>query len=165
VWERLRLRNLLKKGQKMDALAKLANLKILLVDDDPFIRDAMTLAFRQKKFSLVTAETAEEGLKAMHEETFNIIISDFKLPGNNGLTFLKQAIASQPGSIKLLISASGNDEVVSEAYRIGVHDFLQKPFTLETLLATLLMHLDKVEEQKSSIIANTIMPTPLNSGV
>ena len=129
----MHLRNSLKKGQKMDALAKLANLKVLLVDDDPFIRDAMTLAFRQKKFSLVTVETAEEGLKTMHEETFDIIICDLKLPGISGLTFLKQAVVSQPGSIKLLISASGNDEVVSEAYRIGVHDYLQKPFTLETL--------------------------------
>jgi len=155
----------LKKGQKMDALAKLANLKVLLVDDDPFIRDAMTLAFQQKKFSLVTAETAEEGLKAMHAETFDIIICDFKLPGISGLTFLKQAVASQPGSIKLLISASGSDEVVAEAYRIGVHDFLQKPFTLETLLATLLMHLDKGGPQKSSIIANTILPSPINSGI
>ena len=149
----------------MDALAKLANLKVLLVDDDPFIRDAMTLAFQQKKFALVTTETAEEALKAMHEDTFDIIICDFKLPGISGVTFLKQAVATQPGSIKVLISASGSDQMVSEAYRIGVHDYLQKPFTLETLLATLLMHLDKGDQKNSSIIANTIMPTPLDSGV
>jgi len=149
----------------MDAFAKLANLKILLVDDDPFIRDAMTLAFKQKKFSLCTAETAEEGLEAMHEETFDIIICDFKLPGISGLMFLKQAVVSQPGSIKLLISAFSSDEMVSEAYRIGVHDFLQKPFTVETLLATLLMHIGKEKQQKSSIIANTILATPKNSGI
>jgi DNA-binding NtrC family response regulator len=150
----------------MDALAKLKNLKTLLVDDDPFIRDAMKLAFKRKKFSLCTAETAEEGLKAMHAEGFDIIISDFKLPGISGLTFLKQAVASQPGSVKLLISATGTDEVVSEAYRIGAHDFLQKPFTLETLLATLLMHLGKGEKQEESeIFENAVLATPLSSSV
>ena len=149
----------------MDALAKLKTLKTLLVDDDPFIRDAMKLAFKRKQFSLCTADTAEEGLKAMHAESFDIIISDFKLPGISGLTFLKQAVASQPGSVKLLISATGTDEVVSEAYRIGAHDFLQKPFTLETLLATLLMHLGKEGNQEGEIFENAVLATPLSSSV
>ena len=149
----------------MDTLAELRNLKTLLVDDDPFIRDAMKVAFKRKKLSLCTAETAEEGLKAMHAESFDIIISDFKLPGISGLTFLKQAVASQPGSIKLLISANSSDEVVSEAYRIGVHDFLPKPFTLETLLATLRMHLGKGETQQSEIFENAVLAAPLSSHI
>ena len=140
----------------MDSLAKLKTLKTLLVDDDPFIRDAMKLAFKRKRFSLCTADTAEEGLEAMHDERFDIIISDFKLPGISGLTFLKQAAASQPGSIKVLISATGSDEVVSEAYRIGADDFLPKPFTLETLLATLRMHLGKGETQESEMFENAV---------
>ena len=149
----------------MDALAKLKTLKTLLVDDDPFIRDAMKLAFKRKQFSLCTADTAEEGLKAMYAESFDIIISDFKLPGISGLTFLKQAVATQPGSIKVLISATGRDEVVSEAYRIGVHDFLQKPFTLETLLATLLMHLGKGKTQKREIFENAVLALPVSSRI
>ncbi len=149
----------------MDALTKLKTLKTLLVDDDPFIRDAMKLAFRRKQFSLCTADTAEEGLKAMHAESFDIIISDFKLPGISGLTFLKQAVASQPGSVKLLISATGSDEVVSEAYRIGVHDFLPKPFTLETLLATLRMHLGKGKTQESEMFENAVLAAPLSSSI
>ena len=141
----------------MDALAKLKTLKTLLVDDDPFIRDAMKLAFQRKQFPLCTVDTAEEGLKAMHAETFDIIISDFKLPGISGLTFLKQAAAAQPASIKVLISATGSDEVVSEAYRIGAHDFLPKPFTLETLLATLRMHLGKGQMQENEIFENAAL--------
>ena len=141
----------------MDTPAKFKTLKTLLVDDDPFIRDAMKLAFKRKQFSLCTADTAEEGLKALHAESFDVIISDFKLPGSSGLTFLKQAAAAQPGSIKVLISATGSDEVVSEAYRIGAHDFLPKPFTLETLLATLRMHLGKGETQENEIFENAAL--------
>ena len=149
----------------MDALAKLKTLKTLLVDDDPFIRDAMKLAFKRKQFPLCTADTAEEGLKAMHAETFDIIISDFKLPGSSGLTILKHAAASQPGSIKVLISATGSDEVVSAAYRIGADDFLPKPFTLETLLATLLMHLGKGGNQEGEMFENAALATPFSSSI
>lgn len=141
----------------MDALARLKSLKTLLVDDDPFIRAAMKLASKRKEFSLRTADTAEEGLQAMHAETFDIIISNFKLPGSSILTFLKQATAAQPGSVKELISATGSDEVVSEAYRIGADDFLPKPFTLETLLATLRMHLGKGETQESETYENAAL--------
>ena len=149
----------------MDALAKLKTLKTLLVDDDPFIRDAMKLAFKRKQFPLCMADTAEEGLKAMHAERFDIIISDFTLPGASGLTFLKQAAATQPGSIKVLISATGSDELVSEAYRIGAHDFLPKPFTLETLLATLRMHLGKGQRQESEMFENAALAAPVAASI
>ena len=149
----------------MDALAKLKTLKTLLVDDDPFIRDAMKLAFKRKQFSLCTADTAEEALKAMHAESFDVIISDFKLPGISGLTFLKQAAAAQPGSIKVLISATGSDEEVSEAYRIGADDFLPKPFTLETLLATLRMHLGKGQRQEAEIFENAALAEPVAASI
>ncbi len=77
----------------------------------------------------------------------------------------KAEAASQPGSVKLLISATGSDEVVSEAYRIGAHDFLQKPFTLETLLATLRMHLGKGETQESEMFENAVLAAPLSSSI
>jgi DNA-binding NtrC family response regulator len=127
----------------MDAYRKLQHLKTLLVEDDPFILDAMQLAFKQKKISLRTAETAEEALQAISEEAFDIIVCDYKLPGLDGLDFLKQAAALQPDTIKVLISAHGDHEIVAAAYAVGVQDFLQKPFTLKTLWATLAMHVSK----------------------
>ena len=154
----------LKKEEKLNSFATLAQRKTLLVDDDPFIRDAMKLAFKQKGFSLHTAKTAEEGLKAMHEANFDIIISDFKLPGINGLTFLKQAVITQPEAVKLLISANGNDEIISQAYTIGIHDFLQKPFTQATLWATLIMHIEKRGGQNDRIFEGAILLAKMSTG-
>jgi DNA-binding NtrC family response regulator len=127
----------------MDAYRKLQHLKTLLVEDDPFIRDAMQLAFKQKQIGLRIVETAEEGLKALSEEPFDIIVCDFKLPGLDGLGFLKQAAALQSDTIKVLISAHGDHDIVAAAYAVGVQDFLQKPFKLKTLWATLAMHVSK----------------------
>ena len=144
----------------MDALNALQNLKSLLVDDDPFIRDAMQLAFRQKKYHLRTASSAEDGLKALFEEQYDVIISDYQLPGINGITFLKQAVLSQPTAIKLLISANGDDGLISEAYGVGASDFLQKPFTVETLWATLAMHARKNGRNGDEIFEKAILVSP-----
>ena len=144
----------------MDALTTLQNRRALLVDDDPFIRDAMQLAFRQKKLHLRTAATAEDGLKALFEERFDVIISDYRLPGINGITFLKQAVLTQPNAVRLLISAGGEDDLISDAYAVGVHDFLQKPFTVDTLWATLLMHVRKQGGNGDEIFEKAILVTP-----
>ena len=144
----------------MDAFNKLQKLRSLLVDDDPFIRDAMTLAFRHKGFHLCTAATAEDGLKLLFEEKFDVIISDYQLPGISGITFLKQAALSQPTAVKLLISANGDDTLISEAYGIGASDFLQKPFTVETLWATLVMHVRKNGRNGDEIFEKAILVSP-----
>ncbi len=80
----------------MDPFRKLAKMKTLLVDDNELIRDALSLAFMNKGCFLQATETAEEGLRTLEKESFNIIISDLKLPGIDGLEFFRQANVYQP---------------------------------------------------------------------
>jgi DNA-binding NtrC family response regulator len=129
----------------------LKNLKTLLIDDNEFIRNSMEIAFRQKGYPLRTAATAEEGLEKMATEHFDIIISDYRLPGINGLTFLKHAGGVRPDIIKILISACGDHATIAAAYAIGVNDYLQKPFVLDTLWATLAMHAEKLKSRRRVI--------------
>jgi DNA-binding NtrC family response regulator len=131
--------------------SNLKYLKTLLIDDNEFIRNSMEIAFRQKGYPLRTAATAEEGLEKMAVENFAIVISDYRLPGINGLTLLKHAGGARPDMIKILISACGDHATVAAAYAIGVHDYLQKPFTLDTLWATLAMHAEKLENRRRVI--------------
>ncbi len=126
-------------------------LNTLLIDDNEFIRHSMEIAFRQKGYPLRTAASAEEGLEKMAVENVDIVISDYKLPGINGLAFIKHAGDARPDIIKILISACGDHATVAAAYAIGVHDYLQKPFTLDTLWATLSMHVEKLERQRRVI--------------
>ena len=119
---------------------KLKSLKTLLIDDDPFIRNSMELAFGQKGFPLRVVKTGEEGLRVLDQEAFDIVISDYRLPGMNGLDFFRQVISKNAKTIKVLISASVNHDAVATAYALGISDYLPKPFTLDALLATLVMH-------------------------
>jgi DNA-binding response OmpR family regulator len=119
---------------------KLKTLKTLLIDDDPFIRNSMELAFCQKNYPLRVVDSAEEGLRALERVAFDIIICDYHLPGMNGLDFFRQVISRTYKTINVLISAGGDHDAIAIAYAIGVNDYLPKPFTLDTLWATLVMH-------------------------
>ena len=127
-------------SENMDAIQKIEHLQTLLVEDNLLVLDSLALAFRTKNLKLHCVESAEEGLNTLRKVRFDIIISDYGLPGINGITFLKQALHMQPGAVKLLISGEVNEDLISESYAIGIHDYLQKPFTLNTLWATMAMH-------------------------
>ena len=117
----------------MDLFNKLENMKILLIDDDEWIRDSMSLFFESEECNLLALETAEEGLKILKNKNYDIIIVDYRLPDMDGLEFFKRIQESHPNTFKILITAYGSKELLSKAREMGIHDFIEKPFTSETI--------------------------------
>ena len=121
----------------MELFTKLKRMKILLIDDDEWIRDSLRLFFESEGCQIIALETAEEGLKALQCESYDIIITDYKLPGMDGLTFLEQIQPSHTNAVKILITAYKSKDVVRQAKKIGVQGLIAKPFTSETIEASL----------------------------
>ena len=136
-----------KKRLSMDLFRELREIKILPIDDDEWIRDSMSLFFEGEGRRIKALETAEEGLKELKSEAYEIIVVDYKLPGMNGLDYFEQIQELYPYAIRLLISAHGNNEVVHKAKALGIHDFIEKPFTSETIEESL-SRLIETSEQK-----------------
>ena len=104
-------------------------MKILLIDDDKWIRDSLTLFFEAEGCLLVACETAEEALEALKGVTPDVIIADYRLPGVDGLELLRRVGPSHPRAIKILVTAYRSDDVVSEAASLGIDAFIEKPLT------------------------------------
>jgi len=117
----------------MDLFSKLKAMKILLIDDDEWIRDSMSIFFESEGCYLLALETAEEGIEELGKEVYDIIIADYRLPGMDGLEFLRRIQELHPDTMKILITAYGSGELISEAIRVGVQDFIEKPFTTKTI--------------------------------
>ena len=122
---------------EMNLFKALRKMKTLLIDDDQWIRDSLNLFFKGEGCSLLAVETAEEGIKALKKHDYDIIISDHKLPGMDGLEFLKWTLGHSPNAIKILITAYKDEHIVSEAMKIGVADLIEKPFTSEIIQTSL----------------------------
>ena len=117
----------------MDLFDKLKDMQILLIDDDEWIRDSLSLFFEFEPCGFRALETAEQGLKELESKDYDIIILDYRLPGMNGLEFLKRIQGTHPRVIKILITAYGSKEIFSQAIELGVHDFIDKPFSTKAI--------------------------------
>jgi len=121
----------------MNPFSELRAMKTLLVDDDDFIRDSLQTVFKNQRCFLQTAVNAEEGLKALERQRFNIVLSDAKLPGTDGLNFLKKVGLAQPDALRVLITSYGDKICLSTGAAGWVHGFIEKPFSVETLAESL----------------------------
>ncbi len=125
------------KRHNMDPFEKLKNKKTLLVDDDGLIRDSLNMAFLSRGCDIRTVESAERGIEVLRQEHFDIIVSDFKLPGMNGMEFFEKTGVSRGGSVNVLISGNVQEDELEGKEKLGIHKFLEKPFTVMTLAGML----------------------------
>jgi DNA-binding NtrC family response regulator len=112
----------------------LKHVKTLLVDDDEFIRNSLELAFKTKGCPLHVVQSAEEGMQALKNQPFDIIISDLRLPGVSGLDFLKLTSVTHPNAIRFLITAYRDDRILAKAIRSGIDQLIDKPFAIDSLV-------------------------------
>jgi DNA-binding NtrC family response regulator len=127
----------------MNLFEEIKDKKILLIDDDESIRDSMSMFFLGEGIHIDTFETAEEGVDAMKKQHYDIIITDYRLPGMDGLSFLKHILRLCPDSFKILITAYGSREVLTAATGRGVDEYIEKPFTTKLIKDALSRLADK----------------------
>jgi len=116
-----------------DIFQKLRQRRLLLIDDDEWVRDSLRLYFESEGCDITALETAEEGLHLIEHQSFDIIIADYRLPGMDGLEFFRSLSRTQNHPLIILITAYGSPEILNEAREIGVNDCIPKPFTSESI--------------------------------
>ncbi len=121
----------------MDIFLKLKNMNILLVDDDEWIRDSLSIYFESEDCRISAHETAERALAELDRREFDVIITDYKLPGMDGITFLEKVKKSHPNAVKIMITAYASEVDVRRAKQAGAQDLIPKPFTSKTIEACL----------------------------
>jgi len=107
---------------------------ILIVEDEPKMRRLLEMNLADHGFVTHSAGDAEAGLKMLNTEKFDLVVTDFKLPGMNGIEFL-QAIKRVNQSLPVVImTAYGSVESAVEAMKLGAGDYVLKPFSLAEML-------------------------------
>ncbi len=126
-----------------EAPGALRGVKILLVEDDPWVRKSLLMFLAQRGYLIRVCETAEEGIQFLRRESFRLILCDYKLPGLDGLVLLRFAKAIRPEAKRVLITAYPTGDMLDEAEQIGIDDFIQKPFSVEAIESSLSRCLDE----------------------
>ena len=111
--------------------------RILVVDDEPIIREVLQEILTREGHALTMAPDAESGLKALQEGEYDLVLLDLMLPGMGGLETLKEIRELDPDLVVVMVTAYGSVETAVQAMRMGAHDYLTKPFKNEDVLRTL----------------------------
>jgi DNA-binding NtrC family response regulator len=115
---------------------------ILIVEDEAKMLRVLDLHLTGEGFATQTAQDAESGLKILHREKIDLVVTDFKLPGMSGLEFL-QAIKKLDGGIPVVVmTAYGNVETAVDVMKAGGSDYVLKPFPLAELSLVIRKELD-----------------------
>ena len=110
---------------------------ILIIDDEKAIRKTLSEILSFEGYKIDEAVDGEEGLKKFKDKTYDVVLSDIKMPKIDGIDFLQKALESNPDVPIIMISGHGNIETAVEAVKKGAYDFIQKPPDLNRLLITI----------------------------
>jgi CheY-like chemotaxis protein len=102
--------------------------RLLLVDDEERILTALRRSLRRDGYEITTAQTPREALERLEKETFDAVLSDYKMPGMTGLELLAKVARLQPQAGKLLITGWAQALSQGELEAIGVDAVIPKPW-------------------------------------
>ena len=105
---------------------------VLIVDDDKNTRDGLERALRTE-YDVRLAENAERAMELLGDGTVDLLLSDLRMPGMDGLALLRRVHAQHPEVVCILLTAYGSVETAVEAMKQGAYDFLTKPVNLDHL--------------------------------
>ncbi len=120
------------------------NKKILVVDDEQSIREFFQILLKRMSsesdysFEVVSAEDGRKALALIEKQSFDMVISDLKMPYMSGLELLKKIKPVQPNLVFILITAFDTSETAVSAMKMGAYDYIPKPFNVDEIKLTIL---------------------------
>jgi nitrogen regulation protein NR(I) len=128
--------------------------KILLIEDDPGISDTLSRVLADEGHEVSVEHRGDEGLARAARDTFNLVITDLRLPGLSGMDLVRQLHAAQPRLPIILTTAFGTTDTAIEATKFGAYDYLLKPFDFPLL----------IELVRKAADSNRLMCAPVSLG-
>ncbi|MFH1440730.1 MAG: response regulator [Candidatus Omnitrophota bacterium] len=125
--------------------------KILIVDDEPEIRNLLKVFFEKRDYNAVAEENGVLALKIMGQQQFDCLISDINMPLMNGIDFSQQARDMCPDLVIILLTGYGSLETAQKAIKTGISDYLTKPVDPEQLRVSVERGLKFMEERRKDV--------------
>ena len=131
---------------------------VLIVDDEKSARDGLVRALR-RDYRVLAAENAALALEVLSSQSVDVLLSDVRMPGMDGITLMQRALANHPELTCIILTAYGDVDIAVEAMKQGATDFMTKPINLDKLELVL----NRVLKAKKIEIENEQLKVQLDS--
>ena len=129
---------------------------VLVADDEAAIRHVLALVLAQQGYEVRAASNGDEALAELSTRPYDVVISDVRMPGMDGLTLLSKALEQSPELTFIMMSAYGSADLALKAVSLGAYDYVQKPFKPEEVVLVL----RKAEERQRLLRENRRLQQP-----
>jgi len=109
--------------------------KILIVDDEPSVRDLLDKVLRRGGHEVVACATADEALATLQSSRFDLLLTDVVMPGMDGFDLLRRVKSAHPAIKVIVLTGYARSQRISDFLLYGADDFLAKPFQVHELVA------------------------------
>lgn len=131
---------------------------ILIVDDEPLVRNFLNEVLKREGYRIDMAVDGESALKKVEKNYYDVIITDVRMPGINGLALLEKIKDLSPSTAVIVITAYGSIENAVEAMKVGAYDYLTKPIVPEQIKIVI----QKVCKYRNLIEENRYLRSEIN---
>ena len=131
------------RGRVDDPGDKAGRTTILIVDDEAMIRALLTEALSQEGYDVITAEDGHEALSILERGGIDLVLTDMVMPRGSGLEVLEAARRYDPRVPVIVMTGFPSVDDANELARMGVSDYITKPFDLEVIRELVLKHLEE----------------------
>jgi DNA-binding NtrC family response regulator len=129
--------------------------RVLVVDDEKNQREIYTLILEDDGYHVTAAQSGEQALRFARENQFDLVLTDYKMTGMDGLALLGELLKLDPSIIVVMMTAHGSVESVKEALRGGAFDYLEKPVDRDQLLKVVQNALGRLNRIDDEIIGQS----------
>ena len=123
--------------------------KILVVDDEPSMREMLGIMLRKEGFDVLLAESRAMAAAVLSRGPVDMVITDVKLPDGDGIEILRHVKAATAETVVIVMTAFGSTQTAVAALKLGAQDYLIKPFDIEELKIVVrsALHKRRLEEE------------------
>jgi DNA-binding NtrC family response regulator len=125
---------------------------ILIAEDEKNTREGLEQSLN-RKYQVIQADNGEKALRLLAETSVDVLLTDLRMPGMDGLTLVRRAIAHESQPVCIVLTAYGSIETAVEAMKVGAYDFLTKPLNLDQLEIVIerALHSRQLESENRSL--------------
>ena len=133
-----------------------AGAKVLVVDDEPVVNESCRRVLAREGFEVNTTESGQDGLSRAFAQHFDLVITDLKMPDLDGMEIVRTLRSQRPRTAVVVITGYGTVASAVEATRLGVSDYIEKPFTPAQLAQAVQRALHAAEPPRVDIEAELV---------
>jgi len=139
--------------------AKDGKVRILIVDDEPSMREMLRIVLRRDGYEVQLAESGRAAIDQLRQNNFDLLLSDIKMPDVSGVDVLRAAKEINRDVVAFMMTAYASTSTAVEAMRLGAVDYFTKPFSMDELRLKIRQHLESHQLKQENVLLKKALKT------